>query len=206
MTDLGPNPGDDANLPAAAPDAPAPEPEVGVPSPAPLPPAHAPLPPPLEAQQLDGRVVPYWWLAGLVSTAIVAAILLALLATLRQELRVHKFYDLAFWCAYGLIALKFAWTVIAPPWSWRRWRWGIDHELLTLRWGIISHYERVIPISRLQHVDLTRGPIERLFGLTTLVVHTAGTSAASFDLPGLSDARARMLRDRILAARGDDIV
>jgi membrane protein YdbS with pleckstrin-like domain len=56
----------------------------------------------------------------------------------------------------------------------------------------------------MQHVDLTRGPIERLFGLATLVVFTAGNEGSAFRVPGLAAARARSLRDRILEARGDD--
>jgi membrane protein YdbS with pleckstrin-like domain len=71
---------------------------------------------------------------------------------------------------------------------------------------VIFHEEKAIPVSRLQHVDLTRGPIERAFGLATLVVHTAGTEAASFRLPGLTADRAGQLRDAILEARGDDTV
>lgn len=201
MTDFGTEP-----LPRPAeptPDrAPAPSADPA-PQAAPEPPAALPA---LVGQRLGGRVVPYWWLSGLVSTAVLAGILFAIFTALRGELRERRLQEVALWSGYGLLSLKLAWTIVAPPWSWRRWRWGIDSELLTLRWGIISHYERVIPISRLQHVDLTRGPIERLFGLTTLVVHTAGTSAASFDLPGLDDVVARALRDRILATRGNDVV
>lgn len=160
----------------------------------------------LETERLDRRVVVYWWLSGFVSTAILAAIVAGVLWAAQAELRERDLWAVAFWGGSFLVGLKLAWTVLAPPLSWMRWRWGMDAELLVLRWGIISHYERAIPITRLQHVDLTRGPIERLFGLTTLVVHTAGTSAASFELPGLADPEARSLRDRILAARGDDVV
>ena len=163
-------------------------------------------PPPLEIHRLDRRVVVWWWLSGLVTTVLIAAVFAALLLSVRQELGARGLFWPACYAACGVVGLKLAWTLVAPPLSWQRWRWGIDLELLMLRWGIIWHHERAIPISRLQHVDLTRGPIERLFGLTTLVVHTAGTSAVSFDLPGLTDADARALRDRILAARGNDVV
>ena len=40
----------------------------------------------------------------------------------------------------------------------------------------------------------------------TLVVFTAGTEGATFRVPGLPIARARQMRDRILAARGDDVI
>ena len=74
------------------------------------------------------------------------------------------------------------------------------------RYGILFIEEKAIPISRLQHVDLYRGLLERFFGLTTLIVFTAGTEGAHFRLPGLSVNRARELRDIILAARGDDVI
>lgn len=160
----------------------------------------------LESERLDRRVVAYWWLSGIVSSLVLAAMVGGMLVVGRTELQARGLWTLATWVGGALVGVKLAWSVLAPPLSWMRWRWGMDEELLVLRWGIISHYERAIPISRLQHVDLTRGPIERLFGLSTLIVHTAGTSAASFDLPGLADKVARSLRDRILTARGDDVV
>ena len=58
----------------------------------------------------------------------------------------------------------------------------------------------------MQHVDLMRGPIERMFGLATLVVYTAGTEGASFRLPGVDMRRAEEIRDQILRARGDDVI
>ncbi|MEZ5963732.1 MAG: PH domain-containing protein [Planctomycetota bacterium] len=180
--------------------------DPNLPSPASAPGADEPLVSTLETERLDRRVVAYWWLSGLVSSAILALFLGGLLFAGRVELEARQLWQVASWACGGLIGVKLAWALVAPPLSWARWRWGMDDQLLVLRWGIISHYERAIPVSRLQHIDLTRGPIERLFGLSTLVVHTAGTSAASFDLPGLADGVARTLRDRILAARGDDVV
>ena len=75
-----------------------------------------------------------------------------------------------------------------------------------MRYGILFHEERLVPVRRMQHVDLTRGPIERLFGLATLVVFTAGNEGSAFRVPGLSVAEAQALRDRILRARGDDVL
>ncbi len=55
----------------------------------------------------------------------------------------------------------------------------------------------------MQHVDLTRGPIDRRFGPATLVVYTAGNEGSAFRVPGLRLRRAQDLRDRIVEARGD---
>jgi membrane protein YdbS with pleckstrin-like domain len=103
-----------------------------------------------------------------------------------------------------LLGLRLAWVIVSPPLAYRRWRFAVADPLMLVRYGIIFHGERAIPISRLQHVDLLRGPVERLFGLATLIVHTAGTEDTSFRLPGLAPATAQALRDQLLAARGDD--
>ncbi|HEU4418578.1 MAG TPA: PH domain-containing protein, partial [Planctomycetota bacterium] len=69
--------------------------------------------------------------------------------------------------------------------------------------GILFVEERAVPVKRMQHIDLVRGPIERLFGLATLVVYTAGNEGSAFRVPGLKASRAQELRDLIVQARGD---
>ena len=94
-------------------------------------------------------------------------------------------------------------TVLAPPLSYWRWRFDFQGDLLLMRYGILFVEERAVPVKRMQHVDLVRGPIERVFGLATLVVFTAGNEGSAFRVPGLSATRAKELRDRIVQARGD---
>ena len=42
-----------------------------------------------------------------------------------------------------------------------------------------------VPRSRVQHTDVSQGPLERNHGLGTLVVYTAGTDHAKVELGGL---------------------
>lgn len=69
---------------------------------------------------------------------------------------------------------------------------------LLFRRGIL--FERVIavPYGRLQLVDVTRGPLLRALGLTTLKFVTA-SAATGVRLPGLPQAEAEALRDRLVA-------
>jgi len=53
-------------------------------------------------------------------------------------------------------------------------------------------------VSRLQHVDIDQGPLERLFGLASLTVFTAGGRGATFRVNGLTPSRAEAMRDQIL--------
>lgn len=61
-----------------------------------------------------------------------------------------------------------------------------------------------LPFTRVQHVEVERGPIERLFGLATLKFFTAGGGSADMKIPGLLSADATKLRNFVLQQAGAD--
>ncbi|VVT04200.1 PH domain-containing protein [Erythrobacter sp. EC-HK427] len=63
--------------------------------------------------------------------------------------------------------------------------------------GVMFHSDTVVPFSRVQHLDVEQGPLERLFGIARLILHTAGTHNASVTLPGLAHADATAMREDI---------
>ena len=152
--------------------------------------------------RLEPRVVAYWIASDTLTAGIMAAVAWFLarpfLADHWQAWSSTWEHVLAGVCI-GYVAL----AVVLPPLAWARWRYGLLGDLLLLRYGILFVEERAVPVRRMQHVDLVRGPIERLFGLATLVVFTAGNEGSAFRVPGLQLARAQHLRDRIVEARGD---
>ena len=76
-------------------------------------------------------------------------------------------------------------------------------EGLWLRTGRLWWKETRVPASRVQHVDLKHGPLERRFRLATLVVHTAAVHLSGITVRGLDEADAHYLRDQ-LARQLDD--
>lgn len=77
-----------------------------------------------------------------------------------------------------------------------RWTfWTLDADGFAVRRGRIWQWETRVPMGRVQHIDLKRGPLERAFGLASLVVHTAGTRLAGLDLSGVDLADAERVRD-----------
>lgn len=54
------------------------------------------------------------------------------------------------------------------------------------------------PITRIQHIELKRGPIERKAGLAILQVFSAGGEMHTFQIPGLPVKTAQQLRQFIL--------
>ena len=65
--------------------------------------------------------------------------------------------------------------------------------------GMLFRRDTVVPFGRVQHIDVHQGPIERAYGLATLVLHTAGTHNSSVSLPGLGHADALAMREDIRA-------
>jgi len=76
-------------------------------------------------------------------------------------------------------------------------RWRLDTDGLAIRRGRLWERETRVPVTRVQHLDLTRGPLQRRRGLATLVVHTAGTRHSAVTVPNLDLADAEHLRERL---------
>lgn len=155
-------------------------------------------------ERLEARVVGYWYLTDLARALVFAAVLVAGSWLWGESDRRRP--DWVPHVALGLGGALVLIALVVPPLAYERWRFGVDDRLLAMRYGILFVEERIVPVPRMQHVDLTRGPVERLFGLATLVVFTAGNEGSAFRVPGLSRARAEQIRDRILEARGHDFL
>lgn len=101
-------------------------------------------------------------------------------------------------------------TLLLPAFGlwlgWRRHRWTfwrVDGTGFGHRRGRLWQAETRVPRTRVQHVDLKHGPLERRFRLATLVVHTAGTRQSAVAVSGLDADEAARLRD-LLAQQVDD--
>ncbi|HXL15978.1 MAG TPA: PH domain-containing protein [Streptosporangiaceae bacterium] len=75
-----------------------------------------------------------------------------------------------------------------------------DEDLLVSR-GVLVRRLSVVPYGRMQFVDVTAGPVERVFRLATVKLHTAA-AATDARIPGLEPREAERLRER-LAALGE---
>jgi uncharacterized protein len=118
--------------------------------------------------------------------------------------------SLAAWI--GMVVLVVLLACVLGTWigyrSWKFSAWRLDATGLQVRRGRWWQREVLVPRSRVQHLDIERGPIERHFGLATLVVHTAGSRVHALRQPGFADADAIALRDALVpdSARNDDVL
>ena len=93
---------------------------------------------------------------------------------------------------FALIALT-----MAPQRIYARLRYGLGERLLQVVRGWLFHTDTIVPFVRVQHLDVRRGPLDKLFGTASLIVHTAGTHNSTVTVPGLTPARAAEIRDII---------
>jgi hypothetical protein len=153
---------------------------------------------------LDPRAVKMWRLTDLTGYGIMLIFMLALLLPTRIARIGYWPWILAGWAVLALLAVIY--SLWRPPRYYRSWSYRIDGRVLETRSGIIFHRTRLLPLSRLQHVDIERGPFARMYGLASLVLHTAGTHSANIRIPGLDADEALRLRDRLVEIGGDDAV
>lgn len=85
--------------------------------------------------------------------------------------------------------------------AWRYQAYGAalhPGEGLVLRRGVWWRTESWVPIARLQHLDLQQSPLERLWGMARLVLHTAGQHDHKIAVHGLPLAEAQALRASLM--------
>jgi membrane protein YdbS with pleckstrin-like domain len=97
--------------------------------------------------------------------------------------------------AVALLALVAGgWVLVGRNARW--WAYAERDEDLYIRHGALFRTLVVVPYGRMQYVDVHAGPLEQLFKVASVHLHTAspGTRAR---IPGLPVAEAARLRDRL---------
>lgn len=90
--------------------------------------------------------------------------------------------------------------------SYKNYRYGLEDGYFKKESGVISKYSLTIPYERIQNIDITRGPIERLLGLSSLQIETAGHATfyagvgggTGSTLTGLSHSESETIRDELI--------
>jgi membrane protein YdbS with pleckstrin-like domain len=90
--------------------------------------------------------------------------------------------------------------------AYRHASYRVDELGIEIRRGVFWRTVVNVPRSRVQHTDVSQGPLERRYGLGTLAIYTAGTDHARVGLAGLEHGRALAIRSHLLPAGGGDAV
>lgn len=154
-----------------------------------------------ELQPLDPRVTWLWRLQGLLRLgmvwgpmAVAVGVGLGMLTTPAAGLVL----------SLALMSFFFFFALLWPGLEYEHFRYGIrEHDLLVQR-GVLFRRRSSIPHNRIQHVDTRQGPVERVFGLSSVAVYTASGMSADGSIPGLTEASAEAIRDELARLGGDD--
>lgn len=141
-------------------------------------------------------------------TGILAGVALPLLVIAVAAIDSFKISD-ALMVFVMLFLILLAPALLWPSLAYRHRAYLFSEQGLQLRRGVLWRSQIAVPRSRIQHTDVSQGPIERAFGLASLTVHTAGNHYAAVSLPGLEYGEALAVRDFLLAggaAEGGDAV
>lgn len=157
---------------------------------------------PLDPRHVTVERISGWIAFGVIAGPAFIGLLIAnLLAPLSLDVRlagVAAWVFVAGWLAWG--------AQIWPPIAHRYASYRVDNEGIEIKRGVVWRRIISIPRSRIQHTDVSQGPLERSYGLGTLVIYTAGTEHARVHLPGLDHRIALRIRDHLLARMADDVV
>lgn len=103
-----------------------------------------------------------------------------------------------FWLVIALtvfsLAYYFAGIFLIPYIRWKHWRYEIDEHEIDLMRGVLIRRRTLIPLSRVQHVDTTQGPILRWYKLASVTISTAATT---HEISALDVLIADQVRDTI---------
>lgn len=118
--------------------------------------------------------------------------------------------------AVGLIA-HFWWLFIpaalwvfyifgpGPAWEYAQWRYMVGEKAIEVRHGVFFQRHTVVPINRIQHMDVKQGPFLKRYGLSTIAVTTA---SSVHEIPAIPTETAqelvRALNDTIHAEADDE--
>ena len=89
-------------------------------------------------------------------------------------------------------------TAVLTPRRVRAIGYRLRDDDLVVRRGILRQRIVAVPYGRMQLVDISRGPVDRWAGLSEVKLVTAA-AASNVTVPGLAEADAEELRDRLVA-------
>ena len=75
---------------------------------------------------------------------------------------------------WGVLAVIWAICIASPFVRYQRYRYRFTEEEIDMREGFLFVHRDIVPIERLHKIALESGPVDRIFGLTKVIVTTAG--------------------------------
>jgi membrane protein YdbS with pleckstrin-like domain len=101
------------------------------------------------------------------------------------------------WIPAGVIALFTLVSLAILPRQAKALGYMLRGDDVVFRKGILWQRMVAVPYGRMQLIDITHGPLDRVFGVSKLKMVTAAASTG-IEIPGLTTAGAEALRDTLI--------
>ncbi len=151
---------------------------------------------------LDRRVIIVWVLSAILGLAIFTSFFLVPTLIFSPGDLTFKLLLFTAWLASLALLAGIAYLV---AWLYYgTWHYTLKEDYIELEYGLVFKREIRIPYERVQNVNTVRGPIQRLFGLSTVQVQTAGGTyyggehRAEGEIPGVSKETGRSIVNDIM--------
>ena len=149
-------------------------------------------------QQVDPLHIFVERVGGLIySVALGGAILIASLVLFFSGMT-SPTYIAMFVAGFSYAGATFVYKSVCPGLRYRHTFWRLNEDGLEIRRGVLWRHQISVPRARVQHADVSQGPLQRQYGIARLTVHTAGTQNASVALDGLTHSVAIDLRNQLV--------
>ncbi|MEM1080069.1 MAG: PH domain-containing protein [Pseudomonadota bacterium] len=102
------------------------------------------------------------------------------------------------WLSFVLLLMVVGLVLLYRLADARHRGWALREHDLIAQSGVWWRSTTTLPIARIQHVESSSGPIERMHGLARLKCYTAGGMTADLVLIALSEVAANGLREHLL--------
>lgn len=152
-------------------------------------------------ERVDRRAVAVWRWTALASALPPAAAVIGLTAAAPVGTAVAAAFWPALAVAAGLLVFAVVWY---PPARYRRLAYRVDETGIRIRDGVFWRSHASLARARIQHTDVSQGPLQRRYGVATLKLYTAGSRFTRIQLPGVEHDQAVALRDRLQRDENDE--
>jgi putative membrane protein len=90
--------------------------------------------------------------------------------------------------------------------SWQRFTFQVQDNKFVIKYGVISTNTLSLTTDRIQVIDISAGPVQRLFGLVRVKIQTAGASSKETEISAISRERAEQLRNILRSGKAEPTV
>lgn len=88
------------------------------------------------------------------------------------------------------VALLLAVTILGFP----KKGYLVREKDVSYQRGLITYKVTSVPLNRIQHVEVSQGVLEKMFGLSSVKIFTAGGTSSDLSIPGLTVDEAKKVK------------